>query len=345
MIGLGGALLLEMMEQRLRTVEEVTKLLAPPVLGSVPHIIPKAGPGNKNVLRSPWLSRLKMAMSLSTRRRRRSLQTLKQRGQVMHLQPRCDVSEAYRTIRTAIYFGLAGSPAKTILVTSPSSGDGKTTLASNLAISIAQTGRRVLLIDADCWHPAQGAIFEIEDRPGLTEILQGKATLTEVAQKTAVENLDVLLCGKIPENPAELLGGQAWIDLLAFASEQYDQILIDSPPVVPITDARILAASCGATILVLRAEKSTRRQADDAFEALTSVGATILGMVVNDVVRQSKGRSYQYYQYAADRGSRSWGPEINASAGMGNGSNGNGHVKHLPATVIDADAVVDGDQT
>jgi capsular exopolysaccharide synthesis family protein len=355
MFGLGGALLLEMMEQRLRTVDEISKLLSPSVLGSVPRILPRPGPMDKNVLRAPWLRYLKSAWSMGSGR---SAVSLKERGQIMHLQPRTDVAEAYRSIRTAIYFGLDGQPSKSILITSPSSGDGKTTLASNLAIAIAQTGRRVLLIDADCWHPAQSAIFELQDGPGLTEILEGSAILSDVVRKTEIPNLEILPCGKIPENPAELLGGQSWLDLLTLASEQYDQILIDSPPVVPITDARILSASVGATILVLRAEKSTRRNADDAFEALTSVGASILGMVVNDVARQSGGRSYQYYQYAADRGARTWagrgissatnGLHGSGNGGSGNGGsgngNGNGHPKHLPGVVIDADITVDPDR-
>jgi succinoglycan biosynthesis transport protein ExoP len=356
MLGLGGALLLEMLEQRLRSVEEVTKFLAPPVLGSVPHILPKPGPGNRGRSRGSWARYLQSVLTFRGASYWRSAENLKQSGQVMHLQPRCDVAEAYRSIRTAIFFGLAGQPAKTILVTSPASGDGKTTLASNLAISIAQTGRHVLLIDADCWHPAQSEVFEIPEGAGLTDILLGKAVFKDVVKKTDIIGLDLLPCGKIPENPAEMLGGQTWTDLLAFTTAHYDQVIIDSPPVVPITDARVLAASCEATILVLRAEKSTRRQADEAFEALVSVGATVLGLVVNDVVRRANGRSYQYYQYADARGSRRWEPvregingEVSSSVhhghGNGNGSgSGSGEIKQLPGTIIESDATFDVDR-
>jgi capsular exopolysaccharide synthesis family protein len=262
-----------------------------------------------------------------------------QRGQAMHLQPRSDIAEAYRSIRTAIYFGLQGEPAKTILITSPSSGDGKTTVASNLAIAIAQAGRRVLLIDADCWHPGQHEVFGLDHATGLTSILRKKAVLADVVRKTDIENLEILPCGEIPSNPAELLDSPALSKLLAEASAKYDQVLIDSPPVVPITDARILAANCGATILVLRAGKSTRQMADDAFEALAAVGAPILGLVVNDIARQMHGPAYQYYHYSAEHNGEDWDRYTPAeeSNGHAGGQNGNGHIIHLPGEIIDHD--------
>ncbi len=265
-----------------------------------------------------------------------------QRGQYMHLQPRSDIAEAYRSIRTAIYFGLQGQPAKTILVTSPTPGDGKTTLASNLAIAIAQAGRRVLLIDADLWHPTQHEIFGLGEGVGLTNILRRKNMLAEVVRKTDIENLEVLTCGEIPNNPADLLDSPALVELLNQASAKYDQVLIDSPPVIPITDARILAAHCGATILVLRVGKSTRRMADEAFEALSAVGAPILGLVVNDAQRQSHGgHAYQHYTYPSPQAAEDWNRYEPASATNGHtgskGTNGNGHIVHLPGVVVDHD--------
>jgi capsular exopolysaccharide synthesis family protein len=275
------------------------------------------------------------------RRHWNSAQSLMRRGQTMHLNPRSDIAESYRSIRTAIYFGLQRQPAKTILVTSPSAGDGKTTLASNLAIAIAQAGRRVLLIDADCWHPTQHQIFGLGDGPGLTTVLRKKATLEEMVRKTDIENLEILPCGELPNNPAELLGSAALVDLLTQAAGTYDQVLIDSPPVVPITDARILAANCGATILVLRAGKSTRRSADEAFEVLSSVNAHILGLVVNDVARQARSHAYQYYNYSTVSDREDWNQyapteESNGHAAP-NGQNGNGHIVHLPGVIVEPD--------
>ena len=354
MVGLGASLLLEMVDSRLRSVEEVSRLLTTPVLGAVPHIMAGLGwviPYSFHDFRINWRKYTKSAWGNFGRRKWRTTQTLMQCGQSMHLQPRSDVAEAYRAIRTAIYFGMSGYPAKTILITSPASGDGKTTLASNLAIAIAQTGRSVLLIDADCWRPAQQEIFGLTEESGLTDVLQKKKSLAEAVHKTDVVNLEILPCGDLPLNPAELLESQAFSDMLAIASEKYDQILVDSPPVVPITDARILAATCDATILVLRAGKSTRHQADSAFEALNAVGAPILGVVVNDAPRQAHGSSYQYYHYAAGRNSSDWdqytpaeiGERRNGNGHHGNGNgNGNGYARHFPADmIIDADEEIE----
>jgi capsular exopolysaccharide synthesis family protein len=204
---------------------------------------------------------------------------------------------------------------KTILVTSPAPGDGKTTLISNLAIAVAQGDRRTLLIDADCRRPMQHKIFKLSDKTGLSSVLGGQAKFADAVQKTAIANLDVLPCGPLPSNPAEMLDSQAFLDLLAQVSKLYDQVLIDSPPVMPVTDARILAAGCDATLLVLRAEKSTRRLSEHARNALQSVGAGLLGVVVNDVPRGKDGYGYYYYGYSYGYNQR---PNSNGN-GSGNG--------------------------
>jgi capsular exopolysaccharide synthesis family protein len=206
-------------------------------------------------------------------------------------------------------------------------GDGKTTLTSNLAISMAQTGRRVLLIDADCRGPMQHKIFSISDKRGLSTVLKGEATFAEVVQKTMVANLDVLSCGEVPTHPAELLDTRTFLDLLKEVSANYDHVLIDSPPVVPIADARILAASCDATILILRAAKSTKGVADHALDILASVGASVVGVVVNDIAANRAARYYQYAYY------RSRGDE-------GNG-HGHGFSDHLIDSRVASANVVD----
>jgi capsular exopolysaccharide synthesis family protein len=296
MIGLGGALLRDMVDQRLRSVEEISGVLDLPVLGAIPHMLVKAtGP---------------------------------ERGQEIHLHPRSDVAESYRTVRTAIHFGVSSGPAiKTILVTSPAPGDGKTTLASNLAIAIAQASRRVLVIDADCRRPMMHKIFQLSDQVGVSSVLMGTSSLAKAIQKTNIEMLDVLPCGPLPHNPAEMLNSQAFLDVVKEASQHYDQILLDSPPIVPVTDARILGASADVTILVLRAEKTTRRMAEFAREAMFSVGASVLGCVVNDVPRGKDGYGYYYYAYGYGR---TYGSAHVEKPKSGNG-NGNGHaaVKHI----------------
>jgi capsular exopolysaccharide synthesis family protein len=204
-------------------------------------------------------------------------------------------AEAYRTVRTALFFGAAGADAKTILVTSPAPGDGKSTSASNLAIAMAQAGHRTLLLDADFRKPTQHRVFQLEDRVGLSSVIAGQAPLRDAIQRTNVARLQVLPCGPIPPNPAEILNGKRFAQVMDVLVRAYDRIVIDSPPVMPVTDARILAASADVTVMVLRANKSTHRLSVHAREGLISVGANILGVVVNDVPRRKSGYGYGGY--------------------------------------------------
>jgi len=214
-------------------------------------------------------------------------------GQKAYLKPKSLVAEAYRTIRTAVFFGIPKGEAKTILITSPAPSDGKTTLASNLAITMAQAGQRTLILDGDFRKPMQHKIFEIDGETGLSNVLTGTITLEEAIQPGPVEGLDILSCGQEVPNPSEILNSDAFAETLQDLSERYDRIIIDSPPVGPVTDSRILAATCDVTLLVLRAEKSTRKHSQQARDGLLSVGGHLLGAVVNDIPRK-RGR-YGYY--------------------------------------------------
>jgi len=285
MMGLSGALLQDFLDQRLRSSDEISQLLDLPLLGTIPHMNGKF--------------------------------TAPQRGQEVHLRTRSDVSEAYRTVRTAIYFGVPEDSGKTIVVTSPAPGDGKSTIASNISIAMAQAGRKVLLIDADCRRPTQHKSFSVEAEVGLSTVLLGRSPLPAALHSTSVQNLDILPCGPLPTNPAELLDSQAFIDLLKVLRPKYDKIIIDSPPVVPVTDSRIIAASCDVTILVLRAEKSTRKMAQYACDCLSAVGANVLGVVVNDVPRGQNG-SYYYHGYGY--GGYRYGYSSNGTTHNGNGA-------------------------
>jgi len=196
-------------------------------------------------------------------------------------------------IRTAVFFGAPRGEAKTILVTSPAAGDGKTTLVSNLAIAMAQAGQRTLILDADFRKPKQHKIFEINhEDTGLSSVLAGTMTLAEVTRPTEVKGLELLPCGHEVPNPSEILNSDTFAKLLELITSKYDRVIIDSPPVIPVTDSQILAAVSDITLLVLRAEKSTRKTSQQARDGLLSVGAHILGVIVNDVPK--KGR-YGYY--------------------------------------------------
>jgi capsular exopolysaccharide synthesis family protein len=269
MIGFGAALLQDWMDQRLRSVDEISAALQLPILGVVPHI--QGG---------------KTAMA---------------RGMEVHVEPMSEVSEAYRTIRTAVYFGVPEGQDNTVLVTSPAPGDGKTTMASNLAIAMAQAGHSVLLVDCDFRRPRQHRIFGLKDDVGLSSVLAGEQPIDKAIQATAVPNLAMLPCGPIPSNPSEILNSQVFADTIDELKGKYDHVVIDSPPVNPVTDARILAASADVTIIVVRADKSTRKLAENAKESLLGVGANLLGVVVNDAPRSGRGYGGYGYGYYSDR--------------------------------------------
>lgn len=262
------AFLRDWLDQRLRSAEEIKQVLNLQVLGVVPHIHRARTPSD--------------------------------RGTVVQHEPMSDVAESYRTVRTAVYFGVPAGAARTLLVTSPQPGDGKTTLASNLAIAMAQAGNRVLLIDADFRKPMQHKIFNTPRETGVSSVLAGEMTLDDAVQDVGIEGLSLLPCGPIPANPSEILNSKAFGELMEQLKSRFDQIIVDSPPVLPVTDARILAASCDLTVLALRAEKSTRRAATYARDVLLSVGASVLGVVVNDVPRHrgSYGYGRGGYMYA-----------------------------------------------
>ena len=215
------------------------------------------------------------------------------RGQKVYLESKSVVAEAYRTIRTAVFFGAPKEEAKVIHITSPAPGDGKSTLASNLAITMAQADQKTLVIDADFRKPVQHKIFELHDEKGLSSVLVGRDTIEQAAQPGVIDNLEIMACGPEVPNPSELLNSDAFNKTLKKLRENYDRVIIDSPPVGPVADSQILAAVCDITLLVLRAEKSTRRQAQHARDSLLSVGAQLLGAVVNDV--QQKRGQYGYY--------------------------------------------------
>jgi len=276
-LGIGLALLREFLDTRLRSADEIRNVLGLPILGVVPHI--------------------------------QSARTPSARGTVVHTEPMSDVAEAYRTVRTAIYFGVQPGSVRTLLITSPAPGDGKTTLASNIASAMAQAGNRVILLDCDFRKPTQHRIFELEKRIGLSNVLAGEVSIEQATQAVKVPGLHVVPCGPIPSNPSEILNSQGFADLLAGLAEKYDQVVIDSPPVLPVTDARILAACCDGVILALRAEKTTRPAGLSARDQLQSVGGRILGVVVNDVPRRKgvygyyyadEGR-YAYYHYGRQK--------------------------------------------
>jgi capsular exopolysaccharide synthesis family protein len=199
--------------------------------------------------------------------------------QPVHLYARA-VGEAFGSIRTSLLLGQAQS-AHTILVTSPMSGDGKSITASHLAIAFARHGCRTLLLDCDLRDPIQHLIFRLDSDIGLSSVLTAQTLVEDAIQPTWCPGLDMMACGPVPKNPSDLLAGPDFNQLLTSLSEKYDRVIIDSPPLGAAADARILAASSDATLLVLRMNLSARASSVEAVSSLKTAGARLVGAIAN----------------------------------------------------------------
>ncbi len=273
--GFGLAWLRDLLDHRLKSIDEISAALQLPVLGALP---------------------------ISNDRDNRHLT-----GRIVVEKPHSVAAESFRTLRTAIHFGLTRDEASIITVTSPSPGDGKSTVASNLALVMAQADQRVLLIDADMRKPKQHEIFKFTPERGLSAVLAERQPPEELILETEVSTLSLLPCGSRPANPVELLNNGFFAEFLESLRTKFDKIIIDAPPVMPVADARVIAAQTEATILVLRADRSTRRLSLAARDELWRVRAQRLGVVVNAVPgrKQSNyasGYGYGYGSYGYSSG-------------------------------------------
>jgi len=207
--------------------------------------------------------------------------------------PRSPITEQYRTLRTNIEFSSVDKEYKTIVVTSSSPAEGKSTTVANLAVTFAQQGKKVLLIDADLRKPTVHYTFNLKNVRGLTNVLTKQTILTDSVQSTEVEHLSVLTCGPIPPNPAELLGSEAMSLFIETAKAQFDVVLFDTPPVLAVTDAQILANKVDGSILVISSGNTEQDAARKSKDLLESAKANIIGVVLN----RKKAKDSQYYYY------------------------------------------------
>jgi non-specific protein-tyrosine kinase len=211
------------------------------------------------------------------------------------LYPRSSVTEAYRALRASIEFASVDVPLRTLLVTSAAPGEGKTVTASNLAVVFAQSGRTVLLVDADLRKPNVHTMFRLPNDQGLTTLLRDPTvSLDSVAQQTEQEGLRVLTTGPLPPNPAELLGSKRMQAVLGFLKQSAGLIIVDSPPLQAVADAALLSSTLDGTLLVIDAARSRRRVVRVARETLTRAGANVLGAVLNRA-SSAAHLSYGYY--------------------------------------------------
>ncbi|MDN7241721.1 CpsD/CapB family tyrosine-protein kinase [Planococcus sp. N028] len=233
-------------------------------------------------------------MALSLRRKRKKLQPTA-RKLVAHTNPRSFVVEQFRTLRTNINFSSPDGDLRSIVITSAAPEEGKSTASANLAVVFAQEGKRVLLIDGDMRKPTTHHTFHMANAQGLSSVLTRQASIEEAIHQTLIERLDLLTCGPIPPNPAELLASQSMTALIEQLKEMYDLIIFDAPPVLSVADAQILANKCEGTILVVNSGKTEKEQALKAKEAIASSNSRLIGAVLNNFVPPKDNYYYQYY--------------------------------------------------
>lgn len=211
--------------------------------------------------------------------------------------PKNPAAEAYRVIRTGIQFAQAGKELQTIALTSCTPNEGKSTIIANLAVVLTQAGKSVLLIDCDMRNPTVHKNFNLSNKVGLSSCISMGTALSDAVQKTSIEGLYALTGGVIPPNPSELLGSEQMKNVLQRAKEQYDYVLIDTPPVMPVTDALIVSRFVDGMILVIASAEVKVEMARDVKNQLVNAGANILGVVLNKVRSEHHGYGYGYYYY------------------------------------------------
>lgn len=209
------------------------------------------------------------------------------------LQPRSPVSEAYRQLRTNIQFYSLDRPIQTLLLTSASPEDGKSTTLANLAVTFAETGRSVIAVDCDLRRPSLHRLFSLSNDGGLTTLIREEKTLDELILPTDVPHLRVLPSGPLPPNPSELLGSQRMERVVDSLRGSADIVLFDSPPTISVTDAAILGAKMDGVLLVVSVGKTKRDHVTRAKRLLERVNAKVLGVVLNNV--KFDGSLYRYY--------------------------------------------------
>ena len=285
-LGVGLAFLLEALDDSLKGREAVERIVGSPVLSLVPYAAPQEyGLGQTEL---PLLA---------------------------FKDPTSAVAEATRSLRTALLFSTETGAPRILHFTSASPGEGKTTTAVSTAITFAQAGGKVLIIDADLRNPSLHRAFSLPNSTGLTNHLAGGAEVADVAQPTQVKGLFTITSGPLPPNPVELLSTSKMADLLSLAMERFDQVIVDGPPVIGLADALVLANLSKATILVVEAGGTRTRELEDAVRRLSQANAHLIGAVMTKVGRrgQSYGYGYGYryqYQYLYSYGGKGDHPKL-----------------------------------
>jgi polysaccharide biosynthesis transport protein len=282
-LGIGLAFMRENLDESIVTTEQVQKIGLLPVLSDIP------------LIHSDDLQRGKAAEGLPP-----GVDPLEQ--SLLLTKPNAPAAEAYRALRTAILLSVADNPLRVLLITSPLGGDGKTTISYNLAVAFAQHGRKVLLLDSDMRKPSVHTLFRASKQDGLSEVLTGGIPFAKaIRPHDYLKNLYLLPSGITPPNPAELIDSRRFDALLEEAKSQFDLVIIDSPPVLMVTDPVILSTKTDGTILVLRSQKTTRPVLKRAVEILSHSPGRKLGFVINGMDTKSVEYYYSYGYYGDNK--------------------------------------------
>jgi capsular exopolysaccharide synthesis family protein len=276
--GIGLAFLLDSLDHTVRTTEQAQMISGLASLGMIPL-------GSKSAREGPNPKRLVIATS------KEAVELVTQ------VRPQSQMAESYRALRTSLLLSNLGAPPKVIMVTSALPQEGKTTTSINCAVVLAQKGARVLLIDADLRRPSIHKTLGMAPHSGLSNVLTGSATLEKAITQTSIlPDLYVLTAGTPPPNPAELLASSYMRDVLAQLREQYDHIVIDTPPSLSVTDAVVLSPRADAVVLVIRAGQTTKQALRRSRDLLAQVNAKVVGVLLN-AVDLSSPDYYYYYEY------------------------------------------------
>ena len=287
--GIGLAFLLEGVDNTVRTPEQAQAISGLPSLG----MIPLGSKGTAETKQGLMVSSSKEVVELITQSR-----------------PQSQMAESYRALRTSLLLTSLGAPPKTILITSALPREGKTTTSINTAIVLAQKGTRVLLIDADLRRPSIHKALGMGPRVGLSNVLTGGASLQQATLRSPVlPNLYVLPAGTPPPNPAELMASGQMVDLLAELREQFDHVVVDTPPTLSVTDAVVLSTRADAVVLVIRCAQTTKPALRRARDILAQVNARVSGVLLNAVNLDSPDY-YYYYEYQGKYGQRYYDEEM-----------------------------------
>jgi polysaccharide biosynthesis transport protein len=305
--GIGLAFVLEFFNNRLKTPEELEQYLKLPNLAVVPEFSALGDRRHRSTAanRLERVRRLAIGVSSPDKSHPKDL--------IGASNPYSLHGEAYRTLRTGLLYSRAGSPPRIILMTSTTSGEGKTATSTNSAVLFAHTGARVLLIDGDLRKPRCHRVFDLDKEPGLTEALTGRREVHELIRPTHIDGLSLLTSGSLPPNPTELLGSEKMRQLLAQLAQEFDFVIIDSPPVLPVSDAIILSTLVDGVVVVVNSEATAKQQVRIACARLRYARAKIFGAVLNKVnVTSPEYRYYSSYYYQYTNEVLQGSPEVQA---------------------------------